>query len=168
MKFDKLESMKIKREISDLVDMLYKDAIDLGDHAAEAFEGLNKNERRRHRSQMTGLENIAETTLKVSDVLDYIKKQTARREYWRAPSSQSKDGFGKRLKEYLENSLAQRAKAICNSVGINQQTDPNGRARRHIHLLLIRPFIRQVVVQYEYRASDYASAIGEDSSGTDY
>lgn len=167
MNYDELESVKIKREISDLADILYKDAIDLGDHAAEAFEGLKENEQRRHRSQMTGLENIAETTLKVSDVLDYIKKQTARREYWRAPSSQSKDGFGKRLKEYLENSLALKAKAICNSVGINQQADPNGRARRHVHLLLIRQFIRQLVVQYEYRASDYARANGEDSSGTD-
>ncbi len=84
MNFDESERLKIKREISDQADILYEKAIELGDHAAEAFEGLNKNERRRHRSQMTGLENIAETTLKVSDVLNYIKKQTARREYSRA------------------------------------------------------------------------------------
>ncbi len=152
-----IDEMKIKREVSNLADILYGKAIELGDHAADAFEGLNKSEKRRHRSQMTGLENIAESTLKVSDVLDYIKKQTARRDYWRKPSQKENKGFGVLLKEYLEGPLSEQKTTICNRLGINDQTDPDGRERRRIHLLLIRQLIRQLVVQYEFRASEIES-----------
>ena len=68
--------MKIIYEVSNQAEKYYQDAIDLGDHAAHVLKAA-------HRSQMTSLENIAESTFKTSDVFDFIKKQTARFSYWR-------------------------------------------------------------------------------------
>src|SRR5205807_2222165 len=105
---------------------------------------------RAHRSQMTGLENIAESALKVSDILDYIKRQTARFLYWRQSSPGEKpsdEAFGERLKNYIEGELARKRNAICNNkvLSIGEETDEDKRLRRYIYLLLIRQFIRQMV-----------------------
>ena len=62
--------MKIIREVSIQAEDFYDDAVKLGDHAAFALKAA-------HRSQMTSLENIAESTFKTSDIFDYIKKQTS-------------------------------------------------------------------------------------------
>ena len=66
--------MKIIREVSIQAEDFYDDAVKLGDHAAFALKAT-------HRSQMTSLENIAESTFKTSDIFDYIKKQTSRFPY---------------------------------------------------------------------------------------
>ncbi|MBE3558152.1 MAG: hypothetical protein IMW89_02880 [Ktedonobacteraceae bacterium] len=142
--------MKIIREVSIQAENFYNDAVKLGDHAAIAL-------RREHRSQMTGLENIAESTLKISDVFDYIKRQTARFPDWRspAPGQESLGGFGERLKNYLEKELKKKLESICSAKGLNigDTTDEEKQERRRVHLLLIRQFIRQMVVEYEYQVS---------------
>ena len=141
------QKMKIIREVNRQAEVFYGDAVGLGDHAAFALK-------KAHRSQMTSLENIAESALKITDVYDFIKKQVARYEYWRKPSQEQKDasqGFGERLKSYLEKSLLPYIDAVCNSIGIGKGADEY--LRREVHLLLIRQFIRQVVVQYEYQAN---------------
>jgi len=141
--------MKIIREVSTQAVIFYNDAVGLGDHAAIALK-------KAHRSQMTSLENIAESTLKTTDVFDYIKKQIARYEYWRKPLREQRDanqGFGERLKNYLETKLPERIVTVSNAVGIGNDTDEDKQERREIYLLLMRQFIRQVVVQYEYRAN---------------
>lgn len=142
------DEMKIIREVSNQAENCYDDAVKLGNHAAQALKAI-------HRSQMTGLENIAESTFKTSDVFDYIKRQTARFSYWRQPSPDSNLGFGERLRSYLENDLAQRLNTICSSrrLNIGNSTDEDKQERRRIYLLLIRQFIRHMVVNYEYNAS---------------
>ena len=93
--------MKIIREVNIQAENFYNEAVKLGDHAAYAIKT-------QHRSQMTNLENIAESSFKATDILDFIKKQTARFSYWRQPFPEDKDantGFGERLKRYLENNL---------------------------------------------------------------
>src|ERR1700738_2417077 len=94
--------MKIISEVSNQAEKHYEDAIALGDHAAHVLRAA-------HRSQMTSLENIAESTFKTSDVFDFIKKQIARSSYWRQampenPSTSANkkvnQGFGLRLKEF--------------------------------------------------------------------
>ena len=150
----KVPEMKIIREVNIQAENFYEYAIELGDHAAYAFQDLNRSKKNSHRSQMTGLETIAESTLKTSDVFDYIKKQTARFDYWRKgypKHTNPSEGFGERLKNYLEVELMNKRDGICNRLGINDKNDPQ---RRRIHLLLIRQFIRQMVVQYEYRISE--------------
>lgn len=143
--------MKIIREVHIQAENFYHDAVKLGDHAAYVL-------RAQHRSQMTNLENIAESAFKTTDIYDYIKKQTARLVQWRQPFPDDKDGnvgFGERFRSYLEDNLQKRVGDICSSdrLNIGDTTDEERQERRRIHLLLIRQFIRQMVVEYEYQVS---------------
>jgi hypothetical protein len=144
------QEMQIILEVSNQAENFYEDAIQLGDHAAYALTI-------RHRSQMTGLENIAESALKYSDVLDYIKRQTARFSYWRQdfPNGEAPKGsFGERLKVQLEDDLAKKRDVICKEkLKIGDKSDKDRQVRRRVYLLLIRQFLRHMVAQYEYRVS---------------
>ena len=144
------QDMQIILEVTRQAENFYEDAIKLGDHAAYALKA-------KHRSQMTGLETLAESALKASDVLDYIKRQTARFSYWREsfPKDAPNQSFGERLKEYVEKTLVERRNVICSKdrLNIGDKTDEDQRKRRRIYMLLIRQFLRQMIVQYEYRVS---------------
>ncbi|HLG61484.1 MAG TPA: hypothetical protein VKY19_06105 [Ktedonosporobacter sp.] len=145
--------MKVIREVSIQAENCYKAATALGDHAAHVLGN-------RHRAQMTGLENVADSTFKTSDVFDYIKRQTARQPHWRQPSPEEKNsgiGFGERLKNYLEGKLKESLKEplqiIYHHLNIGNNTDEDQQERKRIHLLLIRQIIHHMVIQYEYRVS---------------
>jgi hypothetical protein len=145
--------MKVIREVSNQAEVFYKDAVALGNHAAHAF-----GSKAEHRSQMTSLENIANSTFKTSDVFDYIKKQTARHDEWRRTfqlSDVPDIGFGERLLKYLQENLATTLNTLCgpNRLNVPSNTESGQQERRHIHLLLMRQFIRQMVVQYEFESS---------------
>ena len=143
----KVSEMKIISEVNNEAENFYEDAIQLGDHAAYALKAA-------HRSQVTSLEGIAESTLKTSDVFDYIKKQTARFPYWREGFPEhASQGLGERLLKYLEDDLVKKRDEICKKLGIGSQTDTDKQKRRRIQLLLIRQFIRQMAAQYEFRVS---------------
>ena len=142
--------MQIIREVNIQAEGFYEDAIDFGKHAAYAF-------RKEHRSQMTGLENIANSALKVADILDYIKRQTARSkesQQWRRdfpdPKDPQEEAFGQRLLRYLEEDLDTKHNNIANRLKIGNQTEKDRGWRRSIYLHLIRQFVRQMAVQYEY------------------
>lgn len=140
--------MKIIREVSDQAEKFYPEAVRLGDHAAQALKAP-------HRSQLTSLESIAESTFKTSDVFDYIKKQIARHDYWRKLSEQKENnlGFGERLKQYLETNLRNSLVTICRRLENQDATDEEKQERRRIYLLLMRQFIRQLTIEYEYQIS---------------
>lgn len=151
MSTTKSNEMKVIREVSIQAEKCYNNAVELGEHAAYALKAS-------HRSQMTGLENVAESTFKTSDVFDYIKRQAARQSYWRQPSPEQKNsdaGFGERLKNYLEKELRDRSGIIYQNLGIGNGTDEDQQERNRIYLLLIRQFIRHMVVHYEYRVSTH-------------
>ena len=139
--------MHIILEVNNQAEAFYGDAVKLGDHAAAALK--------RSRAQMTGLETIAESTSKTSDVFDYIKKQTARNISWRQTHKDSPDeGFGARLRRYLDTTLRKRAEMISKEpLNIGDKSEEDLRERRRIHLLLMRQFIRQMVVQYEFQVN---------------
>jgi hypothetical protein len=102
---------------------------------------------------MTGLENIAETTQKATDVLDYIKKQTARQEGWKKEVGEKKERFGYCLKTYIENGLETYIDAVCR--GFIDSTSAEGKyERQEVYLHLIRQLIRQLVVRYEYQIEE--------------
>ena len=136
------QGMKIVKEIAQVTDQddFYAKAKTLGETASLAFG-------ERHRSQMTSLENIANSTLKVTDVLDFIKKQFAKskpNEDWR------KKDFGNELKKYIEQSLRKRREEICLRLeGVEEESIEGQR----IYLSLIREFVCQLVIHYEYRTS---------------
>lgn len=136
------QQMKILKEIAQTADRddFYNRAKEFGEIASGAFDS-------NHRSQMTNLENIVNSTLKVTDVLDYIKKQVARSERnkrWR------KDNFGSRLKDYIEENLRARRQEIC---AILEGIDENSVEGQRIYLNLIREFVSQLIVHYEYRVT---------------
>lgn len=137
-----IDEMKVIREVNRQAEALYEVAKQLGDQAAEAFG-------EKHRSQITGLENIAESALKTSDIFDYIKRQTARHDHWR------QGGFGSQLLNTLEKEIATRRDAICNNknLDISNKTDAGRQERRRIYLLLMRQFLRQMAVEYEFQVS---------------
>ena len=161
------KDMQIILEVHNQAENFYPDAVLLGDHAAYALKA-------RRRSQMTGLETLAESALKVSDILDYIKRQTARFVDWRqtfapaatnqangsASGSGAEDdpanmGFGERLKRYVEKDLLEKRNTICskNRLNIDDTTEEGRKLRRRVYLLLIRQFTRQMVREYEFRVS---------------
>ena len=131
----------------------YKKSQELGMLAAQSFRGERESDKQeRHRSQMTGLENIAETTLKVTDVLDYIKKQTARQKGWQKEVGANGERFGESLKNYIESGLETFVNNVCNGF-IDSAIDEGKQQRQEAYLQLIRQLIRQIVVQYEYQVS---------------
>ena len=148
------QGMKIIKEVAQVADRddFYGKAETLGEIASRAF-----GERRR--SQMTSLENIANSTLKVTDVLDFIKKQFAKsklNEDWR------KEDFGIELKKYIEQSLRKRREEICHVLeGVEEESVEGQR----IYLSLIREFVRQLVIHYEYRTSGGESDGGDNGAG---
>lgn len=146
------QQMKILKEIALVTDRddFYNRAKELGEAASQAFDS-------RHRSQMTKLENIANSTLKVTDVLDYIKKQVAREEQdkmWR------KNDFGERLKKCIEKSLLTRRREICGKLGSVEENSSEG---QRIYLNLIREFVSQLVVHYEYQVTVGGKRDGSDN-----
>src|SRR5258708_39444003 len=104
------DEMKLIREVNIQAENAYEHAVQMGDRAAHSFQLLNTpGKKNNHRSQMTNLENIAESAFKTSDIFNYIKRQTARQDYWRQalpgyPVPGRKDntdvGFGEGLREY--------------------------------------------------------------------
>jgi hypothetical protein len=140
--------LKIIIEVNEAAEQFYPESVKLGEHAADVITN-------RHRSQLTNLENVANSAFKSSDVFDYIKRQTARYNFWRQPHKGQSDQqpFGERLLKQLEQSLKGRRDYICTKLEIGDTTDEDRRLRRHVYLLLIRQFIRQMVVQYEYQTS---------------
>ena len=141
--------MQIIREINGEAEVFYEDAVNLGQHAAQTLKAS-------HRSQLTGLENIAESAYKTTDILDYIKKQTARFSYWRQGFSRGghpDEGFGERLKNYLERELPRKRDSISKRLENSDKTYEEKQERRRIYLLLMRQFIHHMVIEYEYSVS---------------
>ena len=160
--------------VNERAEGFYDKSLELGTLAAQTFLEEIEQERQqhrtsaeqearalqKHRAQLTGLENIAETTLKFTDVLDYIKKQIARQPGWK--NEYQGQRFGESLKKYIEGHIKEQAGYICNEVGTNMSTDEGKREHQHIYLQLIRQFIRQIVVQYEYRVSQIVEELKHD------
>ncbi len=134
----------------------YNKSQELGLLAVQSFREKRGDEKQeRHTAQMTGLENIAETTLKVTDVLDYIKKQTAHQkgeQGWKKKVGANGKLFGEVLKNDIETGLETFINNVCHGF-IDSTTDEGKQERQEVYLLLIRQFIRQLVVQYEYEVS---------------
>ncbi|GCE09297.1 hypothetical protein [Dictyobacter aurantiacus] len=140
-------ALKITIEVQDAAEQFYPESYKLGEHAAAVITN-------RHRSQLTNLENVAASAFKTSDIFDYIKRQTARYDYWRRPHSQhSQEIFGVRLLNILSKDLEKKHNTICNKLAIQSDTDEGRHLYRHVYLLLIRQFIQQMVVQYEFSAN---------------
>lgn len=125
----------ILKEVAMRADNFQSQAEKMGKIAAKAFET---------KRPMRNLENIANGAMKVSDVLNYVKRQTGKSskgEKWK------KDGFGEELLNIVENRHLKERDRICEKLRVSSEE-----TRLDVYLLLIREFIRQLVVYYEYES----------------
>lgn len=142
------QDMLFLQEVAIQADAFYEQGEQFGEWAAEAL--------RNQRSQITNLENIANTSLKVSDVLNYLKKQTAKARQnagWRQRSNRnntSQNALGGAMIEFISNDLKNRRDTVCNKVA-RDRVEITEERKQEVYLLLIREFIRQVAAQYELR-----------------
>jgi len=139
---EQTKRMQILLEVAFEADRFYGQIQTLGNKAAEALTG-------RKRSQLTNLQGIANSALKVSEVLDYIKTQTARDKKANRDHGWHRDDFGRTLLQFIEVTLAQTKTSIYQR--INNLTDYD---QQEIHLLLIREAVRQLTAQYEFKLGD--------------
>lgn len=131
--------MKIAREVSLSADRFYSEAEALGQTASQALGT-------RRRAQITQLESVANSALKVSDVLDYIKRQTAKEDDWR------KKRFGPRLLSFVGDDLRQHRDGICNRLDLAGDSFE----AQEVYLHLIREFVRQLAAHFEYATAGHA------------
>ena len=124
--------LKTMREVGMHLDGLYTKIQELGTLAATSLGGGK-------RAQITGLESIANSALKVGDVRDYIKIRTARQREWLT------HGLGKELLAFIENDLERKRTETCKTLGLNQPMQ-----QQQVYLLFIRELVRQLAAQYEY------------------
>ena len=111
------QRMSILREVAYRADLFYEDAERLGQKAARALTS-------KKRSQITGLEAVANSALKTSDVFDFIKTRTARHEEWR------KENFGPELLSFLTEELGRDCRNIRQALNI--QNKGSEELRKHL------------------------------------
>jgi hypothetical protein len=130
------ERLKVMREVALRADNMQETAREIGGNAAL---GLTRS----RRAQVTGLESIANSALKTTDVLDYIKLRTARqrRDEW------TYGNWGPVLLDYLSKTLASERDVICKQLGIDVPSIDSV----EVHLMLVREFVRQFSAEYEYQ-----------------
>jgi len=134
-----------QKEIIKESDNFYTRAQALAETAFMAF-AKNKN-----KAQIRNLENVAYSSRKISDVMDFIKNQTGkapRDKTWRYKKD-NKD-FGTLLLDQIEAlektsiEVVQRLKKL--TITIQDETE----GKRNIHLRLIREFVKQISSHYLY------------------
>jgi hypothetical protein len=118
-------------------DTFYVGAERLGALAARALT-------HQKRSQITGLETLACSTQRVSDIFDYIKLRTARQSEWRTGE------FGPALLTHLQTTLRERRDRAFDAITETIDDSDRDRLRHLLYLLLIRTFLGQLAAQYEY------------------
>lgn len=133
------ERLKVMREVALRADNMQETAHAIGGNAAR---GLTRS----RRAQVTGLESIANSALKTTDVFDYIKLRTARqrRDEW------SYGNWGPALLDYLSKTLAEQRNVICKQLGIDVPSIDSV----EVHLMLVREFVRQFSAEYEYQCHE--------------
>ena len=133
--------MKIHKEVAFQLDTLYAEAEQFGKAASKSFG------KERGKAQLRNLQNIANSTLKVSDVLDYIKRQTARMREWKD------DHFGADLLRFMTTEINRRRDYVVQLLAdeFSALDEHQGAFRKQeIALHLIRGFVKQIVIQFEW------------------
>lgn len=126
--------MEITKIVALKVDSFYNDTMDLVRNAQGAAREI-KN------SQLEKLRGVSECATKVSDVLNYIKRQAARRESW------VEDDFADKLLDKVANRLRKDMEEVCSQLSGSPADEAE---KQQIHLMLIREYIDQVVAHCLY------------------
>lgn len=122
------------------------------------------------RAQISGLESIANSTRKVSDVLDYLKLRTARHKEWRV------DNIGADVLGFLQQELRKSRdgvfKELTDMIEKEKEAQKAGDqfkeyVRQDIYIRLIRGFVAQLAAQYEYAVLQQGKAGQDDPDDAD-
>lgn len=130
--------MKIIKEVAIRADLFREQTGSFGQMAKDAFS--------ENKTQLRSLENIANSALKASDVMDYIKRQTGKS---KTNIGWKKDQFGTKLLNKIENDLASDRDRVVRNLSVTDEKE-----KLEIYLLLIRDFIKQVVIHYEFKSGE--------------
>jgi hypothetical protein len=138
-----IAEITLRRRISARSDSYYDDTKALGDIACEAF--------RQSKAQIRNLENIANSAVQVTDILDFVKRQTGRSK----PSVQwCYLDLGQKLLNRLDESLRKEAQVIFDNLTNEIENHQMGiDDLRRIHLFLCREFIRHLSAHYLYHSA---------------
>src|SRR5438128_568595 len=143
-------SMLIVQQVSLRADAFYDHGQKFGQWAAQT--GMR-------RAQITELENVANSSLKVSDILDYLKKQTAKskngrewRQHLTTPQEAGTETdanpvqqqLGPEMITFISDRLRRERDVVCNGVGSVTQQLASEQEKQQVYLALIREFVRQV------------------------
>lgn len=130
--------LKIMKEVSIVADgdLFMRDAEEMGERAKQVFTDKNK-------SQMRNLENVANSANKVTDIFNYIKRQTGKD---RDSKNWNKESFGRDLLERLSRIKEDKGEQIYQSLSVEDEE-----TKILINLKLIREFVSQMVVHFEYK-----------------
>jgi len=145
---EQTKRMQILQKVAFEADNFYDEVKTLGEKASVALSS-------RKRSQITNLQGITNSTLKVSDVLDYIKTQTARDARQKDAHKKlgwHRENFGIILLQFVEEgTLFQKKKYIYSDLEMNSDLKLDKSIDgQEIYLLLIRAAMRQLAAQYEF------------------
>jgi len=134
--------MKIHKEINlqTSTETFYNKAEEFGTKAANIFK------REKGKSQMSNLQTIVNTSLKVTDTIDYIKRQIGH-----GNRGFEQQNFGNDLIKYLYENLA-KTKNVINSNLSDISIDEYQLLQ--IHLLLCRQFVNSMVIHYNYQLQE--------------
>jgi hypothetical protein len=135
-------NMKIYKEITRHTarEEFYKMSENFGSRAAFIFIG------EKGKTQLSNLQNIANSSSKVTDTIDYIKRQIGH-----GNRGFEKDNFGNDLIKYLFHDLASIRNLINSDLAELNLDDYD---QQQIHLLICRQFINSMVIHYNYRVQE--------------
>jgi len=130
--------LRLVRAVALAADQHYNDAERIGRAAAQSFAEQGRG----GRSQVTGLEAVANSALRVTEIFNYIKKQVgkdSKGESWR------RNDFGRNLLEFLDQKLSKTVSEFD-----IQPPVQDGAERQRAHLLLARAFLQAVAAHFEF------------------
>lgn len=130
------DRLRLQRELDLQADLLYGEAEQLG---AALARGQTKN------AQISGMESVANSSTRVTDLLDYIKRQTAkakRGKEWRA--TVNGETVGEALLRVLTQDVPRRAAAATKAAGVDIPQPSADWQELQLHLA--RVFVRQVAI----------------------
>jgi len=130
--------MKIHKSVAaqTSTEEFYHKAENLGAKAANIFEDKGK-------TQLNNLLNVTNSSMKVTDIIDYIKRQIGH-----GNRGFEKDNFGDELINFLYDEL----KIVRNNIASElKELELDEYQLQQIHLLLCRQFINSMVIHYNYK-----------------
>ena len=129
----------VRQLVSRKSDEYYTDTEGFGRLASTNFGEKSK-------SQIRNLENVANASMSIADILDFIKRQTGRSKQWQ------QEDFGRTLLERIREPLLADAEAIVEGVKATvEQHGFDADDLRRTHILLCREFIRHLSAHYSYK-----------------